>query len=265
MGLLYVLWVVALLALLAGGFAGAAMTQAVSARTALAIARAQAAVDGALVLGVLEALGGDPRQVVAGERQKSLVGTPVRLRIEEAGGKVDLNRAPPELLRALLTAAGAAEADSLAEAVLARRAAMAALGRPGFAVVEELAALPGLDPGLYAVLAPAVTVLSRAEVVDPAVAPPLALLAASGRPREEAARFLAGRAAAGRLARLPGPYTGPLLGAGLELHAVALGTAAAGRAVQLRPVAPPAASGTAVLGWRRPEILSGPETWRPER
>lgn len=260
MALLYVLWACALFALFAHGFVDASHTLLQSARGRAALAEAQAAADGALALGLLAVLNREPGSVAIGARVLDLPGGQAVLSIEDEGGKVDLNRAPPVLLAALFRAAGAEDAPALVAGVLARRARMATVQRPGFALPDELGQVPGVGSVLLARLAPAVTTVSRSEVVDPGVAGALALGAATGFAPEAARAYIAGRALLGRFARprgVPqGAPIGALTGAGFTLHAEATrGDAMAARTLLLRPVPFAGRVGVAVLDWRAPQVV----------
>lgn len=258
MALLYVLWACALFALFAHGFVDASHTMLQSARGRAAQAEAQAAADGALALGLLAVLDREPGSVALDARVLDLPGGQAVLRIEDEGGKVDLNRAPPALLAALFRAAGADDPPPLVEAILARRARMAPRHRPGFALPDELGQVPGVSAALLARLAPAVTTVSRSEVVDPGVAGALALGAATGFTPEASRAFIAERALLGRFARPRGVAEnapiGALTGAGFTLHAeVTRGDAVAARMLLLRPVPFAGRVGVAVLDWRTPQ------------
>jgi general secretion pathway protein K len=258
MALLYVLWACALFALFAQNVVDASHTALQSARGRAAQAEAQAAADGALALGLLAVLDRAPGSVALGARLLDLPGGQALLTVDDEGGRVDLNRAPPALLLALFRAAGADDAPALVAAVLARRARMDAMLRPGFALPDELGQLPGVSYDLLARLAPAVTTVSRSEVVDPGVAGALALGAATGFPPEAARSFMAERALLGRYARPRGvPENAPigaLTGAGFTLHAQATrGAAEAARVLLLRPVPFAGRVGVAVLDWRTPQ------------
>jgi general secretion pathway protein K len=259
MALLYVLWACALFALFAQNFVDASHTLLQAARGRAAQAEAQATADGALALGLLAVLDRDPGRVALGARLLDLPGGQAVLTVEDEGGRVDLNRAPPALLAALFRAAGADDPPALVAAVLARRARMEPLKRPGFALPDELGQLPGITPALLARLAPAVTTVSRSEVVDPAVAGALALGAATGFAPESARAFMVERAQLGRFARprgVPeGAPIGALTGAGFTLHAEASrGDAMAARTLLLRPVPFAGRMGVAVLDWRTPQV-----------
>ncbi len=93
--------------------------------------------------------------------------------IQDQNGLVDLNRAPPATLQKLFAAAGVDDltAEAFAQSVLAART-------PGLANVDALGLLPGIDAELFARVAPAVTVFSGTDSINPQTAPTLALRAA---------------------------------------------------------------------------------------
>lgn len=257
MALLYVLWAGALAALLVGGFVDASTTALAAARGASLRAEAQAAADGALALGLLAVLQGAPGTVSPGVRAVRLPWGEAALAIADEGGRIDLNRAPPAVLEALFRAAGAPEA--LAAAVVARRAAIATETRPAFALPDALGQVPGVSAALWLALRDAITTVSQSEVVDPATAGALALLAASGLSEPAVAAFIAERPRLGRLARPRGVdetgRIGPLTGAGFTLTAEArAGDTLARRALVLRPVPFAGRTGAAIVDWHRPAV-----------
>lgn len=114
----------------------------------------------------------------------------VETRVSDEAGRIDLNFADEELLRALLIGAGAGEreADALKDAILDwtdqddlrrlngaeaaeyRAAHLPAPGNRPFAMVEELRLVKGMTPSLLRRLAPFVTVHARQRGIDPTVA-----------------------------------------------------------------------------------------------
>ncbi|HUO53729.1 MAG TPA: type II secretion system protein GspK [Rhodoblastus sp.] len=132
----------------------------------------------------------------------------VAVAVEDESGKVDLNTAPEDLLRELfssLLGAGPAQADDLARAVMAFRAAPendlpeppAADGKPfgpkraPFQTTLELDQIAGLDSAAFHALLPFVTVYSHSGGIDPQVAPPALIAALLGAPRDEVAGLAA--------------------------------------------------------------------------
>lgn len=202
--LLLVLWACTLLAILLGGYAALVRTEGLQARYAFAQAQAHYAAEAGLMRALYALHDPQPKQHWLGD------GRPYTFRYDQAtvvvratdeGGKVDLNAAPPEVLRGLFQAAGltAAEAQGLADRVVdwrsppilegagaTQRAAYVAAGRDygprggPFASIEELQMVLGMTPALYRQVAPVVTIWSGNPSPDPNTAPPLALAAIPG-------------------------------------------------------------------------------------
>lgn len=270
MALLYALWAAALFAWLAHGAVDASHTALLAARGVLAQAQAQALADGALALGVLELLAHDPARVPLGARSLALPGGAAVLTIEDEAGKVDLNRAPHAVLEGLFRAAASPDPAGLAAAVLARRARLGTETRPAFALPDALGQVPGVSAPLFARLAGSITTATSSETVDPGVAGPLALQAATGLGPAALAAFLAERARVGRFARPRGlaedAPVGALTGAGFTLLAEAraearaegrAGDAVARRALVVKPVPVAGRAGLALIDWRRPASPPG--------
>ena len=156
-------------------------------------------------------------------------GGEVRFSIQDEAGKIDLNAAPDALLRGLFLATtwtgpdGEAvgldetEADALVDAVRdfadeddltrlngAEDKDYAAAGLPWgakdapFAAVEELQQVLGMNAVIYESVAPALTVHTGSEGIDPDVAPREVLLALPASGAERVEDFLAQRAEAAR-------------------------------------------------------------------
>ncbi len=202
--LVAVLWALVLLAVIAATVLSESRTQSRLARNFLDAAQAEALADG----GVYRAMEGLARPVAAGGWRVD--GTvyawarpegEVRIRIEDEGGKIDLNRANGRLLTNLFLAAGLEpqRAEALAAAVQDFRDAddtrrpdgaedsdYAGAGLPHgakdapFEAVEELHQVFGMSRELYAAVAGAVTVHARTRRPDAKVAPPLVIAALRG-------------------------------------------------------------------------------------
>lgn len=132
-----------------------------------------------------------------------LNGAAVALAVEDEGGKVDLNAAPPEVLRAALAGFGLDErkAQEAAGAIAAYRAAPAggldaivptpksdkpiAPKQAPFETVMELDQVSGIDAALFRALLPFVTVHSRSAGVDARSSPPALFAALAGFPLEQ--------------------------------------------------------------------------------
>lgn len=200
--LLLVLWLIALLTALVGGFALAARMEhlqgQVLARGVVATQAARAGIEYSLVRVQAE----DPRfrWVADGRTYRWTFGDAVdEIRITDEQGKVDLNLAQTDLLAALFRQGGADadQATRIAGAVIdwrdgdtltqpsggAEDADYAAAGLPygskdePFESVAELQQVLGMPKALYARVAPFLTVFSGRSNPDPAFAPPEVLRA----------------------------------------------------------------------------------------
>ena len=232
--LLLVIWVLAILAVVAAGFAAGTRSETRLARNLLEAAEARALAEAGVARATASLLEVDPRARWPAEgtpRRMSFDGGDIQVRIEDEDGKIDLNLAPTELLSGLCAELALSDdaCAGLAAGVAARRRAAAAaaaaprgapvprFGAPAatpdrqdaaFTTIEELRQLPALDAASFARLRPFVTVYAQSERIDPAVAPREVLLALPGVDPGEVERLLAARAAAAQtLAPLP-PLTG---------------------------------------------------------
>lgn len=202
-----VLWAAVILAVIAGSVLATARTDARLVHTHYQIAQLESAADAAINIAILRMLDPDasarppmdatPFTVAFGERR-------IGVRAQDEAGKIDLNLAKGDLLRALLVVAGMAgdDAERLVDRMLdwrepggAKRpdgatanehrggAGLAHAPRGGpFESIEELQLLVGVTPALFARIAPSLTVHSATPWVDPgfASADVLAALAALG-------------------------------------------------------------------------------------
>ncbi|HEX8778495.1 MAG TPA: type II secretion system protein GspK [Rhodanobacter sp.] len=203
MALLLVLWACTLLAILLGGYAALARTEALQTRYQFAEARAHYAAEAGVMRAVYAVQ--DPvavRRWVGDGRTYPFRfdDAAVSVTVTDEGGKVDLNAASPEVLKGLFHAGGldqAAAARLAANVVAWRsfprigggervRAEYAAAGRDygpregPFASLQELQLVLGMTPALYSRIEPAITIWSGLAVPDPNTAPPLALAAIPG-------------------------------------------------------------------------------------
>ena len=211
--LLLVIWVLALLALLAAGVAADTSSETVIARNRLDIAGARDAADSGVSLAILGLLDSDPakRLPVDGREVDFQIGDrTVTVSIVDEGGKIDLNTAPSELLAGLADELGleASDRNALLTGVAARRKTFAklignpallasplfsdiggadpgGLGLQAFADSSEIQSLPGLSHDAAARLLPDLTVYSQRPTINPLTAPREALLAVPGISPEE--------------------------------------------------------------------------------
>jgi general secretion pathway protein K len=114
----------------------------------------------------------------------------VQLRLNDEGGRIDIGRAPVDLIASLLRSVGASQAaaDDLARPANTTTAAPA----PPFADVAQLAAIPGMSPDWIAALAPLATVFGG-DTVNPLTAPPGVIAALPGLDANRIDAFLKAR------------------------------------------------------------------------
>lgn len=200
--LLLVLWLAVLLAGVVMAFAWSARVEALHARGGVAAWQGGEIARAGLEYGLHRLLAGPgdagvpdsgPWQPDGRPHAWRFAGVPVEVRLQAESGKVDLNRADPPLLSALLVAAAGLppeRADRLAAAIAdwrdaddlphpggAERADYAAAGRDDgpanapFATPGELRRVLGMDDAVHQALAPLVTVWSDRDRPEPALAP----------------------------------------------------------------------------------------------
>jgi general secretion pathway protein K len=215
--LLVVLWACTLLAILLGGYAVLARSEGMQASYQFQQTQAHYAAEAGVMRAIyaLQAPNMADHWIADGRSYPFLFdGATVNVAITDEGGKVDLNAASPIVLGNLFHAAGAdpAHAAALAQAVVdwrsfpltpgqtaERRAAYLAAGRDygprnaPFASIEELQMVLGMDPALYAAVAPDVTIWSGRPSPDPATAPLLALASLPDMDVQRANQMLAAR------------------------------------------------------------------------
>jgi general secretion pathway protein K len=208
--LIAMLWAVLLLSAIASSFLMSTRTELRISRNFIGQASARALAD-AGVHRALQVL----LEPVAARRWKAdrrvyafaLGSGEVAVALEDEGGKIDLNMAPPELLEGLLRSVGLSreEAGSLVQSILDRRNTPRDRARRPFHSTEELRTIPGLAPNVFEKLVPAVTIYSRQPGLDPTTASPQALAAIPGLSADDIEATLEARAEpAGQLmARVP--------------------------------------------------------------
>lgn len=203
--LVLVLWVLALLTVIAGSYSFAMRTEAALAQNLVATAQARALADGAVHRGLYELLrpetdsakwkpDGKIHEWASGEAKIGVMMT-------GESGKIDLNTASDALLKGLFRSAGLGEEESMAllDAILdwrdpddlrrpngAELADYVAAGskyvpsNASFEMLEELQQVKGMSPALYRRLRGALTIFSGQPGINPALAPRQALLAIPG-------------------------------------------------------------------------------------
>jgi len=200
--LILVLWVVTLLAVIAGSFVYGARSAALTAGNLVSIARARALADAGTHRGLYELVkpASDAERWMADGREHvfSLDDAEIRLVMRDESAKIDLNVANDTLLKGLLLSAGQDEdqANQLLDAILdwrdpddltrpqgAERDRYEAMGLPyiptnaPFQTVGELQRVVGITPDVYRKLAAALTVFSKQPGINSTLAPRQVLLA----------------------------------------------------------------------------------------
>jgi len=234
--LIIVLWITIMLTVIAGGFAFAMRSEAMSARNALSLAQARAAANGAVERMAFELArpryptswgsDGQPRAWRDGDVQ--IVASAV-----DESAKIDLNSAPDALLKGLIEKVGGADPDATAKIVDAIQDwrdpddvkrpngaeeadyKMAGLKqKPAnmpFETVSELARVLGMTPAIYARVAGSVTVNSRQPGINAMTATRDVLLALPSATPEAVDAYVTQRAEA-LAAKLPVPPFPPASG-----------------------------------------------------
>ena len=217
--LIAVLWVVAILALVAAVFMREARTEIALTRNLAEDAKAEALAEAGVNRAILVLLGVDdsiPWRVDGTPFAFAYGGGTVQVSIQDEGGKIDLNRAGDDVLQGLFTSVGVSkeaaqhlvdaiadfrDADELKHANGAEDADYARAGLPydakdaPFAATEELLQVYGMTPDVYARVAPYVTVYSPRRDVNVATAPAAVLGALPYLSPDRARSILAQRAA----------------------------------------------------------------------
>jgi general secretion pathway protein K len=230
--LLLVIWAIGIISLLALSFLGSVRYRVMAAANILESARAEALAEAGVNLAKIDLVfasgnvgalrfrpGGPmffcsmPEQGVAG------------ILVEDEGGKVDLNAAPPKLIARMLNGFGATpdQAEKLAAAIAdfgstatnavledVERREYANAGRPYgpkkalFETALELDQVIGMPHEMFRRLLPYVTVHSRRPGIDPEAASPVLLAALAGEDSDKVRALMQGNTAGIDLASLPG-------------------------------------------------------------
>lgn len=216
--LVVVLWLTTLLAVIAASLAFATRTETRAAADRVARAQARALAEAGIERAALELL--RPPAERAWRTDGTVYGIELgdgtlEISVRAVNGRIDLNHAPPELLRGLFASLDIdADAAALADAVLdwrdedderrpqgAEDPEYAAAGRPygardgPFLALGEVTQVLGVSYAVYRQLRELVTIHARADQIDPASAPRGVLEAVPELAPEDIERFLAAREA----------------------------------------------------------------------
>ena len=271
--LVLVLWLTALLTVIAAGFAYAMRNEAQAARNTVSQAQARALADGAVARMVFELM--RPRTITGVWSADGIVhawredGFLVAASALDESGKIDLNAASDVLLKGLLQTAGQLDPDTAARFVDviddwkdaddlkrpngAEAADYRAAGlsyRPANAPFESVADLQrvlGMTPVLYARLAGSLTVHSGSPGINPQFASRAALMALPGATDAIVDTYIAQRTAA--------------LAAGQPLPALSLG--GVGQAINVWRIHAEVAAPDGVTYAREAVLRPNPDQRRP--
>ena len=201
LALVIVLWMVALLSIVAASLAFSMRTETTLAHDLVAQAQARALAEAGVYRGILELYNPDRLRRWRGDgspHRIRLGGVSITVSLQDEAGKIDLNSAQRDLLGTLLRASGIdderrdslldaiedwRDADSLRRLNGAEDQEYEAAGRTygakdaTFNTVEELQQVLGVTPRLFKRLRPALTVHSHSARIDDRVAPPEVLRA----------------------------------------------------------------------------------------
>lgn len=219
--LVLVLWVISLLAVIAGNFAFSMRGEAQIARNLLSSAQAQAQADAGVQLARFELM--KPSTDALRWRGDGVVheylseGAVLRVSIQDESGKIDINAASEVLLLGLFKSVGLSDdasaslvdavqdwkdADKLRRLHGAEDDEYRASGKRStpsnspFATMDELQGVMGVTPDLYRKLAPSLTIYSGQASVNVTVAPRNVLMAIPGMPPALVEQYLAQRQSA---------------------------------------------------------------------
>jgi len=204
MALVIVMWILAVLLVMAGAYTGTMRTETLLTTQYVHQARARAAAEAGVWAAVYEVLRPEPDRTWRADNavhDLSLGDGHTEVRIEDEAGRIDLNIARAELLHSLIQSVGVDNADSirLLQAILDwrdrdpltreagaedkeyRAAGLDYGAKDGpFNTLRELHLVLGMTDEIYQALLPAVTVYSHQPGLNPQVAQRPALLALPG-------------------------------------------------------------------------------------
>lgn len=229
--LILVLWVAALLTVIAGSFAYATRTDMAVLGNNVARARAEAAADAGVHLAAFEAFRPitDPQRWKhdGSEHEFRLGEAVITVSVLDESAKIDINFGSPLLLKGLLKSVGVSEPDSekLVDAIQDWRDADT-LSRPAgaeeeayklsglqqkpanapFQTLEELRLVMGMTPELYRRIEPMITIYSRQPGINLATASREVLLAIPGVAPEQVDAYVSARAATQQANQPPPPF-----------------------------------------------------------
>ena len=221
MALVIVLWMLALLTLLAAGYSRMMRTETILISQHMQLAEARAMAEAGVWLAIQDLLAMEvDRKWLSDGREYTFTWYEggISLRLQDEAGRIDLNTARAELLHGLLQDSGIDEAEAigLLQAIMDwrdrdnlprtagaedqdyRLAGRNYGAKDGpFNSVEELRQVLGMNDSIFGAVEPALTVYSHQPGINPVVATREALLAIPGMDDAAIEAFLAARASSG--------------------------------------------------------------------
>ena len=226
--LVTVLWILALLTVMATGYSHTMRTEIKLTTNSLHSAQSKAVAEAGIWYAVAELL--KPRHEQTWKADSSIYTLDfnqdtIKVSVQDEAGKIDLNTAPPELLDGLLRAVDVPEDErlSILQPILDWRDRDNLVRSEGaedddyelldydygakdgpFNTVDELQLVLGMTPSLFKKLKPALTIYSNQSGIRPQVAPKDVLLALPGITQEHVAEIIEKRnALSGPNSRIP--------------------------------------------------------------
>ncbi len=197
--LILVIWMVALLSVVAMVAAGSARTDLQIARNLLDGAKVRSLAEGGVWWMIDRLLDRDAATLERADGTATRLlfdGNSIEIAIQDEGGKIDVNVADAVLLASLCRVVGlGAEAEAIADGIVRYREqgrgdSSAETTRQAFNVIEELRLVPGIDPQRYARILPFVTVYTGDGHINPRTAPREVIMALPGVMPQQAEAYL---------------------------------------------------------------------------
>lgn len=181
LALIAVLWMVAALSIVVSGMGKAVRNELRTVSVARQMVAAGLLGDAAIHLVLQDILTNPQRPTRLQVLNQTYHGVTMSVQVLPLSGLIDVNAAPPSLLESLFRVAGGMtpkDATALAQAAVELRSLKDSRGRPqGFAAIEDLLRVPGLDYPLYASIQALVTTDLRGNGRVNPMAAPLEVLA----------------------------------------------------------------------------------------
>ena len=201
LALVSVLWGVAILSVIAAAMVTASLSTAYVGRNVWNATRGATLDEAAINRTILALMDQRPASQLAIDGTSRLLrfdGEQVRVWVQDESGRININFADRDTLQSLFASAGTDRdaAGALADRLVARRNQDPAspVVKIPFRTTDELLAVPGMSPALYARILPLITVFGHNGTVNTQAAPRAVLLALPGATENSVADILRDRA-----------------------------------------------------------------------